>query len=156
MPTPQRIALTTLLFFLVACTDTPTSSPPDVAAIPSDATGALGSEELDQPLAGLSSSELARFNQGRDIFEKVFDPITDGLGPLFNEVSCEECHEDPTTGGTGDEVEVHVSNLGTTSCDDLGTHGGVVIQQHLSDRLATLVGYVLEPTPAGASVAHRT
>jgi CxxC motif-containing protein (DUF1111 family) len=157
MPTPQRIALTTLLLFLVACTDTPTSSPPNLAALSPDAAGATSSAGLDQPLSGLSASELARFDQGRDIFEKVFDPIVDGLGPLFNEVSCEECHEDPTTGGTGDEVETHVSNVSGTSCDDLSAHGGAVIQQHLTDGLAAYVGYTSEPLPSEAVVvAHRT
>ena len=157
MPTPQRIALTTLLFFLAACTDSPTSSPPNIAALHPDAAGAMSSGELDQPLSGLSASELARFDQGRTIFEKVFDPIVDGLGPLFNEVSCEECHEDPAPGGTGDEVETHVSNVSGTSCDDLGAHGGVVIQQHLTNRLATYVGYTSEPVPSEAVVvSHRS
>ena len=62
------------------------------------------------PLRGLTPEERVRFEQGREVFERVFTPET-GLGPLFNADACGECHEDPATGGSGDEVEVHVGRL---------------------------------------------
>src|SRR3989475_11859600 len=58
------------------------------------------------PLPGLQRSERARFDRGKAVFERKFTPET-GLGPLFNSTSCGECHEQPATGGFGDEVEVH-------------------------------------------------
>src|SRR5262245_37477240 len=60
------------------------------------------------PLPGLTDAELRRFEAGREKFEKRFRPST-GLGPLYNAVSCGECHEDPTSGGPGDESEIQVS-----------------------------------------------
>ena len=64
--------------------------------------------ELGGPLPGLTPEQLADFEGGREVFETVFTPET-GLGPLFNANSCAECHEDPLTGGTGDEVELHAA-----------------------------------------------
>ncbi|MBI3029961.1 MAG: hypothetical protein HYY64_10655 [Candidatus Rokubacteria bacterium] len=51
------------------------------------------------PLPGLTADEEARFHAGKALFEKVFTPRT-GLGPLFNGVSCAECHSHPTAGGS--------------------------------------------------------
>src|SRR6266508_3597693 len=60
------------------------------------------------PLPGLERSERVRFDRGKEVFEREFTPET-GLGPLFNSTSCGECHEEPATGGFGDEVEVHAT-----------------------------------------------
>src|SRR5262249_6789608 len=71
------------------------------------------------PLRGLTNAELARFEEGRAVFERTFAPET-GLGPLFNADACAECHEDPVGGGTGDEVETHVARLRPDGiCDPL-------------------------------------
>src|SRR5262245_18773637 len=85
--------------------------------------------ELGEPLLGLTSAQKARFLEGKVVFEREFTP-EDGLGPLFNSVSCAECHEDPVLGGVGDEVEVHATRLsGIGDCDELFEEGGPVIQQ---------------------------
>ena len=55
------------------------------------------------PLPGLTRAERDRFERGKQVFEREFTPET-GLGPLFNSTSCRECHEDPATGGSGDET----------------------------------------------------
>src|SRR6267378_3802458 len=60
------------------------------------------------PLPGLKRSERARFDRGKEVFQRKFTPET-GLGPLFNSTSCGECHEEPAVGGFGDEVEVHAT-----------------------------------------------
>ncbi|HEX6886274.1 MAG TPA: hypothetical protein VF530_23065, partial [Planctomycetota bacterium] len=39
--------------------------------------------ELDDPLPGLTADQLARFEQGEELFESAFTPAQ-GLGPLFN------------------------------------------------------------------------
>ena len=52
----------------------------------------------------LTPEQRAQFNAGKKIFAREFEP-KDGLGPLFNSVSCAECHEAPVLGGTGDEGE---------------------------------------------------
>ena len=61
---------------------------------------------LGEPLAGLTPEQRVQFEEGKKVFQRVFEP-KDGLGPLFNGNSCAECHEKPVLGGVGDEVEVH-------------------------------------------------
>ena len=51
------------------------------------------------PIDGLTPAQLARFEQGKAMFEKVFTP-SNGLGAVFNAQSCVECHGQPAVGGT--------------------------------------------------------
>ncbi|WP_291809368.1 di-heme oxidoredictase family protein [Limnobacter sp.] len=51
------------------------------------------------PVDGLTPAQLARFEQGKAMFEKVFTP-SNGLGAVFNAQSCVECHGQPAVGGT--------------------------------------------------------
>lgn len=50
------------------------------------------------PLPGLTGVELSRFSRGRFWFEWFFVP-GEGLGPVFNDVSCLACHGVPASGG---------------------------------------------------------
>lgn len=119
------------------------------------AMGATGScprpAQPGDPLRGLSADELQRFEQGREVFARIFTPET-GLGPLFNADACGECHENPVVGGSGDEVELHVAALRPNGlCDPLPDSGGFVIQQHVTPALHTALGIDSEPVPAGAN-----
>lgn len=87
--------------------------------------------KIGDPLAGLTQAQLARFETGRVAFTRVFSPA-EGLGPLLNTNgnSCAECHEDPVTGGSGDENEIHATRFtAPDGCDLLFHEGGPVIQQ---------------------------
>jgi len=123
-----------------------------LAAIGLIAAACAPRRELGAPLNGLTRAERARFEAGREEFEKVFTPET-GLGPLFNANSCAECHEDPVALGTGDEVEVHVAAFdpATTSCDPLADRGGPVIQQAVTPALKAALGIDSEPIPGAAT-----
>src|SRR5688572_8517358 len=46
---------------------------------------------FDAPIDGLARDELATFLRGDAEFGRSFFPA-DGLGPLFNNVSCASCH----------------------------------------------------------------
>src|SRR5262245_52400189 len=125
---PSAIALT-----LAACIDqspTPPSARPTATARRSESAE---EERLDVPLAGLTPAELDRFNRGREVFTRVFTDAT-GLGPSFNAPSCASCHEEPSVGGVGDDldqdVETHVSVASGEACDDLAAFGGPVIEAH--------------------------
>jgi CxxC motif-containing protein (DUF1111 family) len=121
-----------------------------------------------EPLPGLKRSERARFDRGKGVFAREFTPET-GLGPLFNSTSCAECHEDPATGGSGDEVEIHAtafhppgasqphapSGAGQDACDPLVDEGGPVIQQHVTPALHDATGIDAEPVPARATGTGR-
>jgi len=112
------------------------------------------------PLGGLSAAERARFDSGRAIFDSTFTAAT-GLGPLFNASGCGECHEEPVTGGVGDEVERHAAvfhpeRIGFV-CDQLADKGGPVFQDSVTPALRAALGIDSEPLPAGVTtVAART
>jgi len=102
------------------------------------------------PVRGLTRDQRALFDRGRVVFDSVFTPAT-GLGPLFNSVACGECHEDPVTGGAGDEVELHASAFRPPVCDPLVQEGGDVIQQHVTPALKAALGIDSEPFPPSAT-----
>jgi CxxC motif-containing protein (DUF1111 family) len=41
-----------------------------------------------------------------------FETVKAGLGPLYNAQSCRECHQNPTSGGASQVMEVRVGHLG--------------------------------------------
>jgi len=65
-------------FALGACDRLMTTAPP-------------GGDIFDAPLPGLSAAELAAFAEGDEQFGVAFAPMN-GLGPIFNNVSCASCH----------------------------------------------------------------
>ncbi len=107
--------------------------------------------KLGDPLPGLTRDELKQFKRGQIEFERVFTPES-GLGPLFNANSCNECHEDPVAGGTGDETELHVAAfLSAGVCSDLAAKGGPVIQSQVTPALKAALGIESEPVPKEAT-----
>ena len=125
------------------------------------ASGCAKPPEPGDPLPGLSRAQRDRFDKGRDVFTRQFTPET-GLGPLFNATSCGECHEEPATGGSGDEVEVHATAFhphagaaGEGSCDMLTDLGGPVFQSHVTPALKKAFGIDAEPIPGKATARGR-
>ena len=103
------------------------------------------------PISGLTAEQRDRFRRGRAVFDSVFTPET-GLGPLFNSAACGECHEDPVSGGSGDEVEVHATAFHADgNCDPLAGEGGPVIQQDATPALKAALGIDKEPLPKEAT-----
>ena len=103
-----------------------------------------------EPLADLTPAQLAQFRAGKAVFQREFVP-ENGLGPLFNSVSCAECHEKPALGGAGDEIEVHATRFTSPrSCDSLFQQGGPVIQQKATPLLQAK-GIQQEQVPAAAT-----
>src|SRR2546425_10728477 len=112
--------------------------------------------ELGGPLRPLTPNEQQRFARGSVVFQTVFTPAT-GLGPLFNNTACAQCHEDPVVGGIGEEVEVHATAYQGGVCNDLAAVGGPVIQDSMTPALRAALGIDKEPVPAAApAIAHRT
>ncbi|HEX8907480.1 MAG TPA: di-heme oxidoredictase family protein, partial [Longimicrobiaceae bacterium] len=105
---------------------------------------------LGQPISGLSLSQLSAFNRGKVLFEKTFTQYN-GLGPIFNASSCRECHGETqdVTGGTGDEVETHFTNVRSDgTCDPLTSKGGFVHQDSTTPKLFQVTGLTSEPFPS--------
>jgi CxxC motif-containing protein (DUF1111 family) len=161
---PHLAVAGTIALIVSACTlDQPPSAPRNaVVAQGSSRNVASGDEQLDVPLPGLTPDQLDRFNRGRAVFSRVFTDAS-GLGPSFNSNACAGCHEEPSVGGFGndldEDVETHVSVESNGVCLDLAAFGGPVIQHHTTATLQSYYpGYAAEPIPpeAGTSVASRT
>jgi CxxC motif-containing protein (DUF1111 family) len=55
--------------------------------------------KVGEPLVGLSAAELARFEEGKVLYDVDF-VASEGLGPVFNQTGCGSCHSNPL-GGSG-------------------------------------------------------
>ena len=86
------------------------------------------SASLGGPLAGLDAVELARFTAGREEFQEE-ETVEDGLGPVFNEVSCVKCHDSPVGGTTG-RTEIRFGRGTLAGFDPLTRLGGSLLQDH--------------------------
>lgn len=99
----------------------------------SEAQGAtvIQSPPPGAPLTGLSQNELNRFNAGRNEFTRNFR-VEEGLGPVFNGVSCVQCHRAAAPGGASADLGVSVvTRFGGTvngQYSDLENLGGALIQ----------------------------
>ena len=83
-----------------------------------------------QPVAGLPADLLARFNEGKEEFESVETP-EEGVGPVFNDVSCATCHLVPSTGGGATRLETRFGRLNADgSFDPMAEFGGSLIQEN--------------------------
>src|SRR5260221_13925641 len=67
-----------------------------------------GTAGAGAPIVGLTRTELASFNAGKDDFEEV-EKVADGLGPAMNLDSCAGCHLHPAVGGTSPAVNPQVA-----------------------------------------------
>lgn len=84
---------------------------------------------MGDPLRGLTPQQVADFAAGRVEFDTILT-IADGLGPIFNDSSCGQCHSQPTTGGFGNRTVTRfgVKATQTTPFDPLAQFGGSLLQ----------------------------
>lgn len=84
--------------------------------------------EFGAPVRGLPADLLARFEAGEEEFSEA-ETSEEGLGPVFNDVSCVACHAQGGTGGAGTGVETRFGRLNADgSFDPLAQFGGSLIQ----------------------------
>src|SRR5262249_15022258 len=129
-----------LVLALAALTPETTNSPPP---------------DFGQPMAGLPSDLVDRFNTGKAEFESVETP-EEGVGPVFNDVSLANCHNVAAVGGGSAILE---TRFGTTapdgSFDPLTQFGGSLIQSQ-GIGAAGACDYLGEIVPSQATItAHR-
>jgi CxxC motif-containing protein (DUF1111 family) len=124
-------AITLMVAFSVGACDRLTTQAPDPGDI------------FDGPLPGLTPEELAAFVRGDEAFGRSFSP-NEGLGPIFNNVSCASCHSGDGRG--------RIENAFTRFSigDDLVPHlGGPQLQDK------AIFGAVPERLPAGVQTSVR-
>ncbi|HSU65049.1 MAG TPA: di-heme oxidoredictase family protein [Burkholderiales bacterium] len=100
---PLLLASVAAVFFLFQV-ETASSLDP----VASDPGVRVGTPDAGDPIAGLSTAELAIFQVGKDEFEQV-ESIDEGLGPRMNLDACAGCHAQPATGGTSPSANPQVA-----------------------------------------------
>jgi CxxC motif-containing protein (DUF1111 family) len=103
------------------------------------------SGRLGDPLPDLTQDQLAAFTDGLGEFESIETPES-GLGPIFNNTSCANCHATPTIGGAS---ALSVTRFGRNDIgvfDPLAQEGGSLLQNRAIDPAA------LEHIPADATI----
>jgi CxxC motif-containing protein (DUF1111 family) len=119
---------------------------PPAPVVPPPAAGA--------PLAGLNAAQAAAFNAGRGTFNRDETPAT-GLGPVFNQESCGECHSVPAIGGGGGNNRnvTRIARRVNGVFDPLTALGGSLIQNRaIGAQNGSLHNFVAERVPAEATI----
>ena len=107
--------------------------------------------DFGQPLAGLKADELERFDAGLDEFSEVETP-EEGLGPVFNDVSCATCHLVPAIGGGSEILETRFGRIGDDGLfDGMEEFGGSLIQKNGIGQAGDC-NYLAELVPLGATI----
>jgi len=110
--------------------------------------------DYGQPLPGLTADQLARFDAGKDDFEEV-ETVAEGLGPVFNDVSCATCHSVPAVGGGSSRLETRFgARFANGQFDPLSRFGGSLIQEQ-GIGSAGECNYLAEIVPPEATIVAK-
>ncbi|HTO87089.1 MAG TPA: di-heme oxidoredictase family protein [Thermoanaerobaculia bacterium] len=113
--------------------------------------GGSSPPDFGQPFAGLTASELQRFSDGQDEFKQV-ETMEEGLGPVFNDMSCANCHSSPAVGGGSTRLETRFgARLSNGTFDPLSQFGGSLIQEQ-GIGVAGACEYLAETVPPQATI----
>jgi CxxC motif-containing protein (DUF1111 family) len=121
-------------------------------------TADLTAGKFGDPLPSVTPEELASFRDGRDAFLKQ-ETASTGLGPVFNQPVCTQCHDSPPAiGGSNQRLETRYGRrLPDGGFDPLTEKGGTLLHDH---GIGPVPGfnYAAEVTPPEANVvaARRT
>jgi len=145
------------LLVCVAATGCGSSTSPVVDAGPTF-TADLTSGKYGEPLPSVTAEERASFLDGIDAFRKQ-EYVGSGLGPVFNQPVCTQCHDSPPAiGGTNQRLETRYGRrLPDGGFDPLTEKGGTLLHDH---GIGPVQGFnfIAEVVPAEANVvaARRT
>lgn len=107
------------------------------------------------PVAGLTPAQRQAFNEGARVFAKNYQ-IAEGLGPVFNDESCEDCHRN---GGGSNRTVTRFGRLDARGdFDSLALLGGSLRQARGIGAITTVDGtheFSGERTPSQATVSTR-
>jgi CxxC motif-containing protein (DUF1111 family) len=111
-------------------------------------------EAVGDALPGTDPTEFA---EAKAAFVAV-EAIEDGVGPVFNERACGNCHTDGAIGGAGIQIERRYGRFVNGRFDDLDNRGGSLRQLFTAGRFTGLNGRAcnppLEVEPAEATVRN--
>jgi CxxC motif-containing protein (DUF1111 family) len=121
-----------------------------VAAFALVLMGGDGPPQFGDPLPGLTRDQLARFQAGKAVFDRNFD-APGGLGPVFNDTSCTNCHNQGGDGGGSDTLETRFGRVTNGVFDQLLNLDGQLLHSK-GIGLFNGVDFVGEVVPAVANV----
>lgn len=88
--------------------------------------------KLGDPLAGLTTQQLAQFQAGKSLFRRIFT-AEDGLGPTHNLHSCIACHSNPIGGSSPNSITMFGRQT-ENGFDPLSHLGGPLLQGESIDQ----------------------
>jgi len=88
--------------------------------------------KLGDPLAGLSSAQLAQFQAGKSLFRHIYT-ADEGLGPTHNLHSCIACHSNPVGGSSPNSITMFGRQT-ADGFDPLRHLGGPLLQGESIDQ----------------------
>jgi CxxC motif-containing protein (DUF1111 family) len=124
-----------------------------VAGLALLAIGGRGQPDFGEPLQGLSPDQLARFQTGKAQFMCPENPLS-GLGPVFNDTACSNCHSQGAVGGGNDRLETRYGRVINGVFDPLTEFDGTLVHARGIGRFNG-VDFVGEVVPAEANVVAR-
>jgi CxxC motif-containing protein (DUF1111 family) len=116
-----------------------------------ESTGRIGEAVLGDALGGITAADFATVKANFVAPEQ----ITDGLGPVFNERACGNCHNNNAFGGAGDNIERRYGRFDNGAFNPLGNEGGSLRQLFSNGQFnvgSTLCTTPVEVEPADATV----
>lgn len=123
-----------------------------VAKAGTDQTTVLG-----DPLPGLTNLEKSMFDSGAVTFAKDWDVLA-GLGPVFTQLGCQECHGTPTGGGSGTSATASTlfAKIDTDGkFDPLTNEGGMLLQPFSNQHFIANCRLKGEVIPTDATIVAR-
>jgi CxxC motif-containing protein (DUF1111 family) len=106
-------------------------------------------------MSGLTADQLARFFAGQTEFLES-EKQNEGLGPVFNDTACANCHDVPKIGGGSTITETRFGRIGPDGkFDPMIAQGGSLIQSQGLGRLNASCTYVGETVPAAATITAK-
>ena len=115
-------------------------------------TADLTSGKFGDPLPLVTTEERASYEDGKDAFGKQED-VGSGLGPVFNQPLCTQCHDSPPAlGGTNQRLETRYGRrLPDGGFDPLTEKGGTLLHDHGIGPVSGF-NFVAEVVPPEANV----
>ena len=116
--------------------------------------GGSGGPQFGDPLPGLAPDLLTRFQNGKAAFVAAED-VPGGLGPVFNDTACANCHSQAAIGGGNDRLETRYGQVIDGVFNPLTQFDGTLVHAK-GIGLFNGVNFVGEVVPPAANVvAHR-
>jgi CxxC motif-containing protein (DUF1111 family) len=111
---------------------------------------------LGSPLAGLTSGQMSLFNTGFLQFNVKWDP-DHGLGVVYTNQDCANCHTSPVAGGTN--TTMRTTFFGALNSDGsfnpLTSEGGFILQPHSISTFAPHCTVAPEAVPSDATLTSQ-